>query len=120
MKTRLMRQLTRYVFAMVFLGVACVGISIYVLERSGIDTATKILLMILLAVCVCLYTAFEITRYMASSMKKCIQELNEVSAYLKVASANMRGKANELEKNTVLLVKHIESAVNQEKNGNDG
>ena len=109
-----MSKLIKYVFVIVLLCAACVGISVYLINCSSVDTVLKIPIMVLIALCLCIYTTFEITRHIASSMKKAIQELNDVSAYLNEASDKMRDTADELAKNAVLLVKHLESAAKEE------
>ena len=110
MKTRFIGRLTGYIFAALFLCVLSVSFFAYVFESVSIGAPAKIIILIVFAACMCLYTAFVIARHVGVAITRFLKEIDEISDYLKDASAKMREKADELDKNAILLIKRINSA----------
>ena len=108
-----MSKLTGFVFLLIFLCTVSVGFAVFIFEKTSIHVAVKIPLLLAIALCVCSFSAVEITRNISSSINKRMSELNDITDYLKSAAANMRGTAFELEKYTTQMVSRLESVVDE-------
>ena len=114
MKDNSIGKLKWYIFTRVIICALTAGLIAYVTDSAGISMLGKVLLLVTLAACMCLYAAHVITHRACSSAIKCKKELDQISAYLRETSIRMSGTVAELEQNAAIMKNHMNSILSVE------